>query len=157
MTFQIHGLPDTLFSHLFDLGDAELARHMARRMRADETPGFPCRVSLAEADVGEPVLLLNYEHQPSRTPYRASHAIFVRIGARQAFPEPGEVPEIMQRRLMGVRCFDSGHDMIDAEIVDGQDLAATISRLFDNAEVDYAHLHNAKRGCFAASVTRADR
>jgi len=155
MSFQIHALPHQQFSHLFGLSDDELTRHTARRMIADEMPGFPCRVSLQEAHVGDEVLLLNYEHQPNRTPYRASHAIFVRVGAEQAFPEPDEVPEIMQRRLIGVRAFDRGHDMIDADIVDGRDLAALAARMFDNDAVDYLHLHYAKRGCFAASVTRA--
>ena len=155
MSFQIHGLSHQQFSHLFCLGDDELARHAARRVVADEMPGFPCRVSLEEAQVGEELLLLNYEHQANATPYRSSHAIYVRIGARQAFPAPGEVPQIMRRRLMGVRGFDRRHDMIAAEIADGEDLAAAISHMFENRDVDYLHLHNAKRGCFAAGVTRA--
>ena len=30
------------------------------------------------------MLLLNYVHQPADTPYKASHAIFVREGAERA-------------------------------------------------------------------------
>ncbi len=155
MPFQIHALPDSLFCHLFSPSDAELATWSARRVVVDAEPGFPCRVSLAEAEIGETVILVNYEHQPNETPYRSAHAIFVRDGAKQAFPRMGEVPEVLESRLISVRAFDRHHEMVAAEIVEGQKLAAAIPSLFENAEVDYLHLHNAKRGCFAASVTRA--
>ena len=51
-----------------------------RRMRSDQPVGFPCRVSLEDAPVGEEVLLLPFTHQDSRSPYRASGPIFVRRG-----------------------------------------------------------------------------
>ena len=88
MPFQIHALPDTLFRDLFSLTDAELEKRHAKRILVDEAPGYPCRVSLADAQVGETVLLLNYEHQANDTPYRSAHAIFVREGVSQAMPAP---------------------------------------------------------------------
>jgi hypothetical protein len=155
MTFQIHALPRSGFEPLFAMTDAELAARGARRMTVTERPGFPCRVSLEDAEPGESVLLVNYEHQPNPTPYRSSHAIFVREGARQAFPEPGELPDVLARRLISARAFDASHDMRDADVVEGRDLAALIERLFADPRVDYLDLHNAKRGCFAARATRA--
>jgi hypothetical protein len=59
---------------------------------ATAKPGFPCRVSLANAEVGEELILVNFEHQPSNTPYHAAHAIFVREGVKQARPAAGEMP-----------------------------------------------------------------
>jgi len=44
--------------------------------------------------------------------------------------------------------------MIDADVAQGDAIAKTIWRMFENPEIDYLHLHNAKPGCFAASVTR---
>jgi hypothetical protein len=155
MTFQIQALAAAPFEPLYGLPDDELALRGARRMRVDANPGFPCRVSLADAEIGECVILLNYEHQPNPTPYRSSHAIFVREGARQAFPKLGEVPDVLSRRLISVRAFDAAHDMTDADVVEGATLAAIIERMFQDPRVDYLHLHNAKRGCYAASVTRA--
>ena len=73
---------------------------------ADPSPGFPCRVSLCDAEPGETVLLVHYEHQPAASPFRASHAVYVRRGAVQAHPAPGEVPEMLRRRLLSVRAFD---------------------------------------------------
>jgi len=155
MPFQIHALPADLFSDLFSLSDAELAGKSARRMIVDGSPGYPCRVSLADAEIGDIVLLVNYQHQPNDTPYRASHAIFVRQGVEQVSPEPDEVPEVLASRLMSVRAFDGAHDMVAADVVDGQALKPAIESLFADPRIDYLHLHNAKQGCFAASVTRA--
>jgi hypothetical protein len=154
MTFQIHALPAAPFAPLFALADNELAQVGARKMTVDEQPGFPCRVSLADAEVGETVILVNYEHQPGDTPYRSSHAIFIREKAVQARPEPGKVPASLTSRLISVRAFDSEHMMVSADVVDGRELDAAIRTMLVDSHVAYLHLHNAKPGCFAASVTR---
>lgn len=155
MTFQVHALPYEPFAPLFRLSDDDLAKAGAARVVANSKPGFPCRVSLADAEPGETLVLLNYEHQPESTPYRASHAIFVREDARQAFPEVGEVPEVLTSRLISMRAFDRKHHMIAADVIEGSALRVTIPQMLRDPEVSYLHLHNAKPGCFAASVTRA--
>lgn len=155
MSFQIHSLPYARFSPLFKLSDAELARAGATRMVADTKPGFPCRVSLADAEPGEIVMLLNFEHQSANSPYRATHAIFVRENAEQAFPGVGEVPQVLTTRLVSIRAFDRKHYMVDADVVDGSELSEAVPAMLRNPEVSYLQLHNAKPGCFAASVTRA--
>ena len=123
----------------------------------DAKPGYPCRVSLADAEVGETVILLNDEHQPADSPYRSAHAIFIREHAEQAFPGPGEVPEVLKTRLISVRAFDENHWLINAEVADGADLREVIAVMFRNPAVAYLHLHNAKPGCFAARVTRVHK
>ena len=155
MSFQIHALPAAIFEPLFSLSDAELAKARATRVVADCHPGYPCRVSLVDADIGETVILLNFEHQSGDSPYRASHAIFVRENAEQAFPGVGAVPESLQTRLISIRAFDEKHHMLAADVVDGLCLTESIPVLFQDSKVSYLHLHNAKRGCFAARVTRA--
>ncbi|MBX2854040.1 MAG: DUF1203 domain-containing protein [Rhodobacteraceae bacterium] len=155
MSFQIHALPARQFAHLFEMSDQELAAQNARREVVAVSPGSPCRVSLEDAKVGEEVLLLNYEHQAEATPFRASHAIFVRRGAAQAFPERGEAPDVFRSRLISLRAFNADHIMIDADAVVGVTLETTITRLFGIPGVEYLHLHYAKPGCFAARVTRA--
>jgi hypothetical protein len=75
---------------------------------ADKKPGYPRRVSLCDAEPGESVMLVHFEPQPALTPYRASHAIYVREDARQADLEPGVVPEMLRMRLLSVRAFDEG-------------------------------------------------
>jgi hypothetical protein len=155
MSFRIHALPYEPFAALFKLSDADLAQAGATRMVVDTRPGSPCRVSLTDAEPGETVVLVNFEHQPANSPYRASHAIFIRENAEQAFPRVGEVPEVLSSRLISVRAFDERHYLIAADVVEGSKLGEAIPVMLETPEVAYLHLHNAKPGCFAASVTRA--
>ncbi|MGO4908121.1 DUF1203 domain-containing protein [Pseudorhodobacter sp. W20_MBD10_FR17] len=154
MSFQIHALPAQDFAPLFAMSDAALAQRNACRVVVTKSPGTPCRVSLADARVGETVLLLNYQHQPAQSPYQASHAIFVREGVAEAKPAPNEVPLVIQTRLISLRLFDKNHMMMDADVLQGTAVAQAITAAFGNEAVCYAHLHNAKPGCFAARVTR---
>jgi hypothetical protein len=155
MNFQISGLPVAPFAPLFGQPDHELARRGIFRHTADRTLGFPCRVSLRDAEPGETLLLLNYEHLPVASPYRSSHAIYVREFAVEARPAVDEVPEVLRRRMLSIRGFDKEGMMRDADVVDGQEVASAIVRIFGNPEIDFIHLHNAKPGCFAARVDRA--
>ena len=124
-------------------------------MVADAKPGYPCRVSLEDAEPGEPMLLLAFTHQPAHSPYHASGPVFVRERAAQAYPKIGEVPDAIRRRLLSVRAYDAADMMIGAEVTEGADLEASITRLFSDAQVSYLHLHNARPGCFACRVDRA--
>jgi len=157
MTFQIHALPPDDFAVLFALSDTQLADIGALRVVADAPGAFPCRVSLADADVGDELVLTNFSHLDERSPYRASHAIYVRKGVAQATPIPGEVPAVLAARLLSVRAFGRDHMMTTADVVDGCDLADSLRGVFADPAVDYVHIHNAKQGCFAAKATRADQ
>jgi len=152
--FRISALNVEKFSGLFGQDNAALAKQGVHRMVVDNNPGFPCRVSLRDAEVGENVLLLNYEHQAASTPFRSSHAIFVREWAKQAAPERNEVPRMLRHRLLSVRAFDAAGMMIDADVIDGERLETLIERLLDNDSTDNLHIHNAKLGCYAARVQR---
>ena len=154
-TFRLVGIDPAPFEPLFALDDTQLAALGAKRCIATENPGFPCRVSLEDAAVGEELLLLPFEHQPGASPYRASGPIFVRRGARRRALAPGVVPDYVTRRLMSVRAYDATHAMVDACVCEGVKAAAAIERLFADPDVAYLHLHNAKRGCFACTVERA--
>jgi hypothetical protein len=155
MGFRVLGLPASRFEQFYGMDESALAERGIRVQIADEKPGFPCRVSLRDAEPGQRVLLLNFEHQPAATPYRAAHAIFVTEGATEAHPEPGEIPEVLRPRLLSVRAFDAEGMMVDADVGEGRDAAPLFERLLANPAVSYLHVHNAKRGCYAARVERA--
>jgi len=157
MSFHISGLAAESFAPLFELSDAELASRSIVRRVADTSSGFPCRVSLRDAAVGETLLLLNYEHLSVATPYRSSHAIFVRQNAQEAKLAPGEIPDVLRVRLLSVRAFDHEGMMVGAEVVQGRELESTIAQLFANPQAAYLHAHNAKPGCFAAHIHRCER
>jgi len=155
MSFQIHSLPSAQFEPLFSLSSSALAEVRATRMIVDAKPGYPCRVSLADAEIGETIILVNFEHQSAESPYQATHAIFVRENAKQAFPDVGTVPEVLETRLISIRAFDDKHYLVDADVVEGSCLSKSIPAMLQDSSVAYLHLHNAKPGCFAARVTRA--
>ena len=155
MDFQISGLKAGSFEHLFGLDERELAAHGVERVIADEHPGFPCRISLEDAQPGESLLLLNFEHLPVDSPYRSRHAIFVREGAEPAKPGLNGVPESIRRRLLSVRSFDAEGAMLDADVVEGNELEPLIMRLFQEESASFLHIHNAGRGCYAARGDRA--
>jgi hypothetical protein len=154
MSFQIRGLDDGQFSHLFGKPEEVLAEYGIERVIVDSAPGFPCRVSLRDAAIGESALFMNYEHQPALSPYRSSHAIFVREGASTADIPENEVPGMLRIRLISIRAFDSAGIMLDADIGDGTQLETFIDQMFAMQSVSYLHLHNAQRGCFMARVER---
>lgn len=154
MDFRIRGLDPALFSHLFGLDDATLAAAGARRYRVDHAPGFPDRVEVRDLQPGEIALLVNYTHQPADNPYRASHAVFVREGATQAYDAVNEVPEVLRIRTLSLRAFDEQHMLIDADLVEGRDIEAAIARMFADGRAAYVHVHYAKPGCYAARIDR---
>jgi len=155
MSFRISGLPAAQFAGLIGLPDAELAAHDAVRVVADRHPGFPCRVSLRDAQPGETLLLLSYEHLAVASPYRSRYAIYVRENAEDARLQVGEVPEVLHGRLLSLRAFSGAGMLLDADVVETPQLIPAIERLLAPSEVAYLHVHNAKPGCFAARVDRA--
>jgi hypothetical protein len=155
MAFRITGLSPEPFRHLFGLADDELERLGVKRYVVDKTPGYPDRIEMRDAEPGETVLLLNHVCQPADTPYRASHAIFVREGATRAYDAVDEVPAVMRTRLLSLRAFDAQGMMRDADVVEGSGIEAVIERLFADPAVDCIHVHNAKPGCYAGRIDRA--
>jgi hypothetical protein len=153
--FVISGLPLDEFNHLFEMSDAELEAVGARRCVADAKPGYPCRVSLEEAEIGEHVILVTYEHHPVDGPYRGSGPIYVREIAKQVQLGVNEIPDVARRRLMSVRAYDAQSLMVVSDVVEGVMLEQQIEKFFADPNVAYLHLHNAKPGCFSCRVDRA--
>jgi hypothetical protein len=153
--FRITGLKPDAFIPLYELSDADLAARGVLRKKVDTDPGFPDRIELRDIPVGGNALLLNYMHQPADTPFRATHAIFVREGAIETFDRIDEVPDVMRRRLLSLRAFDAAGMMIAADVTEGASLDDLIARLFADTNAAYLHAHYARQGCFAARIDRA--
>jgi hypothetical protein len=154
-SFRFVSLPFEPFADLFDMDEASLRAAGAQRMRVQEEPGTPCRVSLEDAEVGETVVLVPFAHHEVASPYRASGPIFVRRGAQRANPAPGEVPLLFRHRLLSLRGYDRAGMMVAAEVAAGTELDTVLPAIFSDPAVAYIHVHNAKPGCFACRVERA--
>jgi hypothetical protein len=155
MHFRIQGLPADRFLPLAGLSESELAARGVQRRVADVHPGFPDRIALRDAEPGERVLLLNYEHQPADSPYRSSHAIFVLEGEGQTFDAVDQVPAVLRRRTLSLRAFDEAGMIVGAELVEGTSVEAAIEQLLCVPEAKYLHAHYARYGCYAARIERA--
>ena len=153
MSFRIRGLAAEPFEHYFTMDDADLAQAGAVRRVADAKPGFPCRISLTDADVGEEVLLINFEHLPTDSPYRSRHAIYIRRN-EEHFDAVDDVPIMLRTRLLSVRAFDDSGMMRAADVIEGAEIERVIAAQFADPDTRYLHIHFAKPGCFAARVDR---
>jgi hypothetical protein len=143
MTYRIEGLAPEPFAPLFELSDAELAERGARRVTADSKPGFPCRVSLADAEPGEEVVLLNYASHDVAGPFRTTYGIYVR---KDAVPSPAyvdETPAYLERRTLGLRGFDAEGMLRAGLLAMPGEADARIRELLGRPEIDSIHAHNA--------------
>lgn len=153
MTYRIAGLAAEPFASLFTMSAAELADRGARRVIAAADRGFPCRVSLRDADKGDELILLHHTSHDVATPYRSAYAIYVREGVPPAeFIDT--VPPVFEGRPLGMRGFDAEGMLRDARLAAPGEAEARILDLFANPEIAYIDVHNAAHGCFAARVER---
>ena len=155
MSFVIRGLDPTRFESVIGADDRSLAAQGAVRRIADAKPGFPCRVTLEDAEPGDRLILLNYESHGAATPYRSAYAIFVNEKAREAAVFRDEIPPVMRARPIALRHFSKDGMLIGASLALKGDSREAVLAAFANEDVAYIHAHNAAHGCFAAEVRRA--
>jgi hypothetical protein len=154
MTFRLTGIEQSQYAPLFGLETEALAALGVERHLVSTLHASPCRITLDDAAPGETVLLLNHPHQTANSPYAQSGPIFLREAAEVRFDRIDEIAPALARRVISLRGFDDAGAMVEGELTDGADLAALIERFWANPRVAYAHAHYARRGCFAALVSR---
>ena len=152
--FTVRGLSPESFQALFDLSNEELEKRRARRLIADNKPGFPCRVSLQDAEPGEEVILTNFVHLDSQSPFHSTHAIYVRKGATTAAPYRDRLPEMLRSRLLSIRAFGANNMLLSADVVEGERADQVIQKLVEDSSIRFLHVHFAKKGCYTCRVDR---
>jgi hypothetical protein len=154
MNFQLSALPEKSFQDLFSLNDTELKELNIVSKLVTEKHDTPCRISLEDAEIGDKVLLVNYQHLPDSSPFQASHAIYIRENVKEALPQKNQIPQMITKRIISLRAFDKQHMMVNADLAQGADIALRILDMLNDETAEYVHLHFAKQGCYAAKVTR---
>ena len=154
MDYIVRGLPIAPFAPLFGMEQEELRARGVARVVADARPGYPCRITLEDAEPGESLLLLNWRHLDVGTPYRSDGPIFVREAATASRELRNAIPEQQRSRLLSVRAYDAGGWMREAEVVEGIALEALVERYLADPQVAFLHAHNARRGCYACRIER---
>jgi hypothetical protein len=153
--FKIKPLNHIEFSGFFDLTNLELEKIGAVKMTVDKFPGFPCRISLEDAEIGEEVILLPYKHHKTDSPYQSSGPIFIRKRASTPIFETNQIPLMFNHRLLSLRGYDENGMMKEASVIEGITLKESISKIFENEKINYIHIHNARPGCYNCLVERA--
>ena len=131
----------------FSLNEEALLARGAIKSMAEVKPGYPCRVSLQDAEIGEKVLLFSFQHHKTHSPYQASGPIFIKANAQVADLAINEVPEMLSNRFLSLRIYDSNGIMIDATTLEGKTLKKEIETILQNHLASYIQIHNAKPGC----------
>ncbi|NMH72916.1 DUF1203 domain-containing protein [Bacillus sp. RO2] len=152
--FQIVALQEKEFSNLFFINEELLKSIGALKMIANKKPGYPCRVSLKDAEVGEEVILLNYQYHCVNSPYKASGPIFIRKGATTAKLDVNEIPEMLDHRYLSLRGYNHDSMMVEARGTEGVNVRENIDEILDNKEVEYIHILNSNPGCYNCLVNR---
>ncbi len=151
--FRISAIENT-FNHLFDLNTEKLLSNSIVKMIVDKSPGFPCRVSLQDAEIGEEVILLPFQHHKTKSPYQSSGPIFVRKNAKNPKLEVNEIPKFLNHRYLSLRGYDNGGMIQEMDTCRGDDLRNKIQLFLNNPEVSYIQIHNARPGCYNCQVNR---
>ncbi len=154
MTYRIEGLDPAPFVPLFDASDATLGAAFASRVTASSDTGFPCRVSLQDATAGDDLILAHHVSNDVAGPFRMAHAIYVRRGSEQAKPIHDRLPDMLDRRTLGLRALDRDGMMIAARLAQPCEGDREVRALLDDDQVAYIHAHNAAYGCFLAAIER---
>ncbi|MDV7695434.1 DUF1203 domain-containing protein [Chryseobacterium soli] len=152
--FKLEALHHLNFTYLNHLSETEVSEHNIKKIKADKFPGFPCRITLEDAAVGETVFLLNYDFHNVNSPYRANGPVFVRANQVTKTYEINEIPIMFHHRLLSIRGYSKEAMMIAADVSEGKFLKGKLSQMLENPEIEYIHLHNAKPGCFNCVVKR---
>jgi len=152
--FLIQSISHNKVRHLFSLSDSELTKINAIKIIVDKSPGYPCRVSLEDAEIGETIIALPYRHHDVKSPYRSSGPIFIREKCTQANLEINEIPDVLTSRLLSLRAYNKQALMINALITEGKDTKKSLIKLLSNQKVSYIHIHNANPGCYSCCVER---
>lgn len=155
MTYMVSGLPREVFTELFAMSDTELAERNAVRVQATGH-GFPCRVSLRDADAGDTLILLNHVSHDVATPYRSSYAIYVNETADDVAPYVDSTPPVFEGRPIALRGFDADGMLHAASLALPGQADAKIREVLANPEIAYIHAHNAAHGCYSARIDRYD-
>jgi hypothetical protein len=156
-SFRVSGISPEVLNEFRQLSVDELQQRNVFRYLADRKPGYPCRVSLVDAEIGESLLLLNFGHLMSSSPYRSVGPIFVRESARETYVRVDEIPEVLRApgRMLSMRAYDSNDMLAGAVVVGTAEIEQSIQEFFADCQAVYLHVHYAGPGCFACRVDRA--
>lgn len=151
-SFRIVPLPTEIADAARRAVNAGAADHAL--ITVDEAGSAPCRHCLQWAQPGERVILFPYAAIPSGQPYFEKGPIFVHANECQRYSATNEYPADFRNGRV-FRAYDSNYNIIDAQIVNGDEPEIAIESLFQNPDTAFVDARSATRGCFTFRIQRA--
>jgi hypothetical protein len=155
VTYRVLPFPPEVASHARATRSDSFGHAGLRPIRVDESPGYPCRVCLREAAVGDEVFLIAHRASPVEHPHSVVGPVYVHAHACVPWAAAGSLPPIVSTRSMALRAYDAAGDLVACDLAEGPQLDAAIARLFEDSRAAAVHLHFARAGCFACRLERS--
>ncbi len=124
----------------------------AQAVKVETANGYPCRVTLEDAQPGETVWLIQHCHHRANTPYRASGPVFIRADRPAMRMPQNQLPEFLTHRLLSVRFYDDDGMLRAADVLAGDSLAQKLREWPGDHSARLVHVHNAAYGCFLCKI-----
>jgi hypothetical protein len=139
---------------------AERARRAAaegagdhRLVTADSPRGYPCRHCLRWAQPGERMILFPYAAIAPGAPYSESGPIFVHAESCERYATSNQYPAAFKEGRV-IRAYNSCHDIIAAEVANGEGPEGVIERFLQKPETSFVHVRSASHGCYTMEIER---
>ena len=132
--------------------DAGVSDHAV--IAADSATGYPCRHCLRWALPGEFMILFPFVAIPAGRPHAESGPIFVHAKPCERYSKTHEYPKPFRDGRV-LRAYNSKQNMIDAEVVNGNELEPIIEKFLQNPETAFVHVRSVSHGCYTMQVERA--
>ena len=120
---------------------------------ADSPRGYPCRHCLRWAQSGERMILFPFAAIASGRPYSESGPIFVHAERCERYGKTNEFPSDFREGRV-VRAYNARHDLIAAEVANGEGPEAVIERFLQQPETAFVHVRSASHGCYTMEIER---
>jgi Protein of unknown function (DUF1203) len=150
--FRIVPLPTEVADEARRAAESGAADHAI--IKVDSPTGYPCRHCLRWARPGERVILFPYASIPPGHPYSETGPIFVHLEECQRYSATHEYPADF-RSGRAFRAYDANYNMIDAEVLSGNDPEAVIEKLLQNPKTEFVDARSVTRGCFTFRILHA--
>jgi hypothetical protein len=118
----------------------------------------PCRHCLRAFHIGvEQRILFTYDPFDGLETLPLPGPIFVHAEACERYPEDAGFPKDLRAHPLTLNGYGRGRRLHAQEYVEGEQLDATVDRLFEDLDVSYIHVRDTNAGCYDLRLERADR
>ena len=99
------------------------------------------------------MILFPFAAIPPGRPYSESGPIFVHAETCERYRATEEFPAAFREGRV-LRAYNSRHDLIAAEVVNGAGPEAVIERFLQKPQTAFVHVRSASHGCFTMEIER---